>query len=395
LNKPLVLVGGGIAANYPNGGIAWERLSWILGLKRLGFAVFVVDQLDHWRCVCPEGVEPGYENCLNRDYFERIIKRFGLADSAVLLGDAGEVLYGPSYPAVLEIAGAAEMLVNIAGDLRLDDLKRRVRMRVYVDVDPGLTQLSLAECPTNPRVAGHDLHFTIGENIGTSASPLPTSGLTWRHTRQPVLLDEWPVSTQGRPDRFTTVAAWRGVGPHPRLSTVEFGKKADELAKVIQLPRHASQVFELALKMRSADEPDRAMLEEHGWRVIDARTVSADPDSFRQYVQSSGAEFSVAKGAYADTWSGWFSDRTTRYLASGKPVLIQDTGFGRTIPTGEGLLTFRTLDEAVRGAARIEADYEHHCLAARRIAEDWFDSDKVLSRFIEDVQAAGAGAHAV
>jgi hypothetical protein len=389
LNKaPLILVAGSIAANYLNGGIAWERLSWALGLKKLGFEIFVVDQLDRGRCVFPEGVEPAYENCLNRDYFRRIIGRFGLADSTVLLGDGGEVIHGPGYSDLLERAEAAEMLVNVAGNLRLADLKQRVRVRVYVDVDPGLTQLSLAAEPLNPRVVGHDLYFTIGENIGTSACQLPTAGLTWRHTRQPVLLDEWPVSKQGRSDRFTTVAVWRGVGPHGDLANVRLGKKADEFAKVIQLPRRASQMFELALKMRSGDEPDRAMLERHGWRVIDAGSVSADPDSFRRYVQTSGAEFSVAKGAYAETWSGWFSDRTTRYLASGKPVLIQDTGFGRSIPTGNGLLTFRTLDEAVQGAARIEAEYEHHCLAARRIAEDWFDADKVLSRFIQDVRAA-------
>jgi hypothetical protein len=383
---PLVLVGGSIAANYLNGGIAWERLSWTLGLKRLGFDVFVVDQLDRGRCVSPDGTEPSYENCLNRGYFERIATQFGLTDSSVLLGDGGEVLHGPNYGELLELAEAAEMLVNVAGNVTLAELKRHVRLKVYVDVDPGLTQIKLASGDPAPRIQGHDLHFTIGENIGTPACRLPTSGLTWRHTRQPVLLDEWPVSQEGTPDRFTTIASWRGVGPHGHIGG--FGQKADEFAKVIELPQRAQQTFELALKMKSADEQDRAMLERHGWRVIDPRTVTSTPDSFRRYVQTSGGEFSVAKGAYADTWSGWFSDRTTRYLASGKPALVQDTGFGRSIPVGEGLLAFRTLDEAVRGADLIADDYDRHCLAARRIAEEWFDSDTVLARFVEDVQAA-------
>jgi hypothetical protein len=389
-NRSIVLVGGSIAANYLNGGIAWERLSWALGLRKLGFDVFVVDQLDLGRCVFSDGIERRYENCLNRAYFEQITKQFGLADSAVLVGEQGEVLYGPSFGELLELAEAATMLVNVAGNLRLEEVKRHARLKVYVDVDPGLTQLWLESGDRAPRIEGHDLYFTIGENVGTPGCNLPTTGLNWRHTRQPVLLDEWPVSKAGSLDRFTTVATWRGAGPHGHIEHLgfKFEKKADEFAKVIDLPRRAQQTFELALRMRSSDEPDRAMLERYGWRVIDPTTVASNPDSFRRYVQTSGAEFSVAKGAYAETWSGWFSDRTTRYLASGKPALVQDTGFGRSIPVGEGLVAFRTLDEAVQGAERIAADYVGHCQAARGIAEQWFDSDKVLARFVEEVGAA-------
>jgi hypothetical protein len=385
-SRQLVLVAGSIAANYLNGGIAWERLSWALGFRRLGFDVFVVDQLDRTRCVFSDGTQQRYENCLNREYFRRVAAEFDLTSSSVLVGDGGEVLDGPSYSEVLDLAADATMLVNVAGNLRLEDLKRRVRRKVYVDVDPGLTQLSLASGKPAPRVEGHDLYFTIGENVGTSRCQLPTSGLDWRHTRQPVILDHWPVSTDGPSDRFTTVAVWKGVGPHGDIAG--FGKKSDEFAKVIELPRRAPQTFELALKMSTADEPDRVMLERYGWRVVDPRPVTSDPDTFRRYVQRSGAEFSVAKGAYAETWSGWFSDRTTRYLASGKPALVQDTGFGHSIPVGEGLLAFRTLDDAVVGAERIAADYQRHCRAARQIAEDYFDSDKVLTRFVESVEAA-------
>jgi hypothetical protein len=384
----LLLLGGSIASNYLSGGMAWERLSWALGLRGLGFEIVVVDQLDRARCLYPPGVEASYENSLNRQYFEDVVQQFGLASSAMLVGETGEVLYGPTFDELLELADAAEAFINVAGNVRLDELKQRSRLCVYVDVDPGFTQLWLASGEPAPRIAGHDLHFTIGENVGTTASRLPSGGVRWRHARQPVLLDEWPVSTEGDPERFTTVARWRGAGPHGRMDSLgfHFGEKADEFAKVIELPQRVPQTFELALSIDLSDKEDRALLDRHGWRLVDPAVVS-DPDSFRSYVQTSGAEFSVAKGIYAATWSGWFSDRTTRYLASGKPALVQDTGFSRTIPTGEGLLAFQTLGEAVDGAERIGRDYDAHCEAARRIAEQFFDSRTTLARFVEEMRS--------
>jgi len=389
---PLVLVGGSIAANFRNGGIAWERLSWVLGLKRLGLDVRMVDQLDRARCVYPPGVEQEYENCLNRAYFEEVIRDFGLAGSAVLVGDEGESLSGPSYAELLELAESADLLVNVAGNVRLEEVKRRTRLSVFVDVDPGLTQLWLASGAPAPRIESHDLYFTIGENVGTPACPLPTGGMTWRPTRQPVLLDEWPVSANGEASRFTTVARWRGTGPHGSLDSqgIALTQKADEFEKVIELPRRAPATFELALKVDPGDAEDLTLLTRNGWDVVDPLTVASDPHAFREYVRGSGAEFSVAKGAYAETRSGWFSDRTTRYLACGKPALVQDTGFDTNIPAGDGLLAFADLADAAAGVQRIVADYEHHRTAARAVAEEFFDSDKVLTQFLDDIESAKA-----
>jgi hypothetical protein len=382
----LLVVGGSIAANYANGGIAWERLSWALGLRRLGFEILVLDQLDRARCVHADGDAGGYETCLNREYFERVIADFGLEGSAALVGDAGEVLYGPPWLELLERVEAASMLVNIAGNVRLAEVKRRARLCVLVDVDPGLTQLRLASGETTPRLSGHDLHFTIGENVGTPASSLPTGGMRWLHTRQPVVLDAWPVTQARRDDRFTTVATLHGVGPHGGIDGL--GHKADELAKVIELPRRAPGVFELALRIRDAEEDERRRLEQFGWSVVDAAAVAADPQAFRSYVLDSAAEFSIAKGAYASTRSGWFSDRTTRYLAAGKPAIVQDTGFTRSIPVGEGLFAFTTLDEAIDATRHVLSDYGRHRAAARALAERFFDSDVVLTRFLDDVDAS-------
>jgi len=388
MSRGLLLMGTTVASFPGNGGIAWERLSWVLGFRKLDYDVLWVDQLGRGHCVQPAGSEEdGYANCLNIPWFEDIVERFGLAGSAALIGDDGESLSGVSFDHVLAAADEAALLVNPGGDLRHAEVKRRARRSAYIDVDPGFTQLWLASGRPVPRVEGHDLHFTIGENIGTPASDLPTSGIEWRHTRQPVVLDDWPFAgaeADAEP-RFTTVGRWRGTGPHGPLDDIgePFSTKGDQLLGVLDIPARTGLGFEIALDTRGDDGP-RALLESHGWRVVDPASVAADPDRFRRYVQASWAEFSVAKGAYVETRSGWFSERTARYLASGRPALVQDTGFSRTLPVGEGLLAFRTLDEAVAGAARIAADYERHRRAARRIAEECFDSDKLLTRLLED-----------
>jgi hypothetical protein len=164
-----------------------------------------------------------------------------------------------------------------------------------------------------------------------------------------------------------------------------FGLKVHEFRKFIELPRRAPQTFEIALNIHPADQKDLDALREHGWQIVDPLPASVDPDAFRCYIQTSSAEFSVAQGIYVDTNSGWFSDRTVRYLASGKPTLVEDTGFSRQLPVGEGLVSFRTLEDAVVGAERIARDYERHSRAARALAEEFFDSDRVLGALVEEV----------
>lgn len=184
------------------------------------------------------------------------------------------------------------------------------------------------------------------------------------------------------------MANWRGSFGPVDFAGKTYGLKVHEFRKVFELPRRSVQKFEIALQIHPGDKNDLDTLVKNGWQVVDPRPLTDTPDSFRNYVQNSGAEFSVAQGIYVDTRSGWFSDRTVRYLASGKPALVQETGFSRHLPVGEGLLSFRNLDEAVEGAERIARDYERHCLAARRIAEEYFDSDKVIGRLLAELELA-------
>jgi len=341
----VVAVAGAIAAKAGNGGEAWVRLSYALGFRRLGCDVHLVEQVD------------------------------GLSEDAIGYARAAAASFGLAYSTVDDEQGG-DVLVNISGNVRSADARRRFLRTAFVDIDPGFTQGWHDR--GIERIPEHDLYFTIAGNIGRATCPIPTCGLDWRITKPPVVLDDWPQADGGF-DRFTTVSTWRSpFGP-----IEPYGLKHHQWRAYAVLPEVTGLPFEAALRIDPADDVDRAMLETRGWRLVDPASA-AEPDSFRDYVRGSGAEFSVAQGIYVETESGWFSDRTVRYLASGRPALVQDTGFTRTLPTGEGLVAFRTPDEAAAGARAIVDGYERHARAARALAEEHFDSDKILAAMLED-----------
>ena len=382
---PSAIVAAPVANKVLNGGIVWVAVSYMRGLANLGYDVHLVEQIATEACVDATGSPTDFRSSVNLEFFRRAVQAAGISTHATLLCDGARESEGLSPPEVAEVAARADLLLNISGHLELESLSTVAGRRLYLDLDPGFTQIwhedgTLAIPP-------HDVYFTIGENIGRANCPIPTNGLEWRPTRPPVVLDDWSVVPGGDHERFTTVAAWRG--PYGRLEGAGrvYGLKLDEFRKVIELPERAPQTFELALDIHPAEKSDLEALQTHGWRLVDPRSVAGDPDLFRSYVQGSAAEFSVAQGIYVETNSGWFSDRTTRYLASGKPALVQDTGFSETIPTDEGLLAFGTLEEAVAGAEAIAADYDRHARAAREIAVQYFDSDTVIAKLLEDAFA--------
>ena len=379
-----LVVSGAIANKHLNAGGAWVRLSWILGLRRLGFDVWFVEQINEATCVDAAGAPASFADSENRRFFEQVVERFGLQGRASLLYEGGREASGVSLAELLPVAEEARLLVNISGHLDLEPLMSRLRRKAYVDLDPGFTQFWHADGTGGARLEGHDVHFTVGENIGRPGCPIPTCGLEWKAVRAPVVLEEWPVADAGDTDRFTTIGAWRGPFGPVHFDGHTYSLKVHEFRKVIELPRRSPQRFEIALDIHPGDERDREALETHGWHLVDPRAAVPGPLEFREYVQGSGAEFSVAQGIYVETNSGWFSDRTVRYLASGRPVLVQDTGFSANFPVGEGLLAFTDLDGAVKGAGRIAGDYEGHRRAARAVAEAHFDSDIVLPRFLEE-----------
>jgi hypothetical protein len=370
-----VVVGGALANKAGSGGEAWVRMSWVRGFQQLGLDVRFVEELG--------GEEV---DSIAVSWFVDVAARFDLDGRATLL-HGGEAIVGPPLSELAALATEAT-LVNISGHLRTPSLLKAFRRRVMVDIDPGFTQFWHDQGMAGANVEGHDLYFTIGELIGTPDCPIPTGRIEWRPVKPPVVLDDWPPVEPAGLDRFTTIATWRGpFGPIEHAGRT-YGLKVHEFRRFIELPPRSGHAFEIALDIHPADQSDRQALLQTGWRIVDPRAIARDPDAFRAYVQASGAEFSVAQGVYVDTQCGWFSDRTTRYLASGRPALVQDTGFTRTLPAGDGVVAFRTLEEAVAGARDIADRYAEHCKAARRLAEEHFSAELVLSRFCEQ---AGIG----
>jgi hypothetical protein len=377
-----ILVSGAVANKPLSGGEAWVRMSWVRGLRRLGYDVCFVEQIDSSHCVDTCGRAAPFERSVNRGTFESVIEALAPDCPAALLCDGGRASVGLGFDDVVERAGEAELLVNISGHLEIEAIKAGPRRRAYIDVDPGFTQI-WADGGGGARLEGHDVYFTVGENIGTAGCPIPTGGLDWLPLPQPVTLEDWPAMPAVPADRFTTVATWRSPLGSLSHGGVEFQGKHHQWRSIAELPRLSPREFEIALRIHPDDSRDRAALEENGWHLVDPRSVAGDPLAFRSYVQGSAAEFSVAHPVYVDTASGWLSDRTLRYLACGRPALVQDTGAGRRYPLGEGLVPFRTLEEAVAGAAAIASEYHSHAEAARALAETYFDADVVLERFLE------------
>jgi hypothetical protein len=383
-----VIVASVIATKAGNGGNARAVLNWLEGFRKLGLRTYYVEQIALDNCTAADGTPTTFDQSFNAAYFDRVMAAAGLSSTSILICDRNGATRGMPMADILTVAEDADLLLNVTGHLTFEPLMRRLRRKAYLDLDPGYTQFWEASGGGGARLGGHDFYFTIGENIGRPDCSVPTCGLNWRPTRQPMVLRTGPVplSTSGR--RFTTVASWRGPYGRAQYRGATFGVKAHEFRKYIELPRRVPNCFEVALDIDPADARDLDALHQNGWCIVDPRQWVPDPDSFLAYIGASDGEWSVAQGVYVDTNSGWFSDRTARYLADGKPAIVQDTGFSRTLPVGEGLIAFRTLDEAVEGVRRVARDPRAHAEASRALAERFFDSDRVLGRLLEDVGVA-------
>lgn len=370
----IALVAGCLAAKPGNGGNAWTRLSWTRGLEELGAEVYFVEQLDG--PPEPDGIE----------FFTAVVGEFAELSRAALLTAHGQVVAGGLGREELEdVCTRADLLINISGHLQLPQLRSLIRRAVYVDDDPGYTQFWHAAGQIPGRLDGHTAHYTLGTRIGDPDCPIPPGEFEWRGLHPPVVLSDWPACAAPAPGRVSTVASWRGPFGRVEFGGRRYGLKLDELRSFADLPSLAGRSFEIALQIDPAEGESLTWLRERGWSVVDARERTADPEAFRSYVRSSSAELSVAQGIYVQTRCGWFSDRTTRYLASGRPAVIQDTGFSAQLPVGAGLLAFETPEQAACAWSALEEDFDTHARAARALAEQYFDSRAVIGGLLEEV----------
>jgi hypothetical protein len=365
-----ILLSGMVAGDPHQGGASWAVLQYLAGLSELGHEVMLVEP------VAAEALEPSGEVVR---YFETLPLVEG---RAALLGRGGEETVGAPYGELLEFARHADLLLNISGMLRDERLLEAVPVRAFLDLDPGFNQVWEAT-GSDMGIELHTHCVTVGVRIGAEDCPIPTLRRSWIPTLPPVALAHWPAA-DGRPrrDAFTSVGHWRSYGSIEH-GGVRYGQRAHSLRRLFDLPRRSPGRFELALGIHPDEVDDLQSLRENGWTLLDPYEVAGTPEDYAAFVRGSMAELGVAKSGYVDSRSGWFSDRSACYLASGRPVLAQDTGFGESLPVGEGLLAFGTIEEAAAGVVEIEAGYPRHAAAARDLAEAHLDARKVLPRLLK------------
>jgi hypothetical protein len=375
-----ILLSGMIAADPHQGGATWAVLQYLLGLRRLGHDVCFVEP------VPPASLRPpgaALERSLNAAYFRAVAAEFGHGGAAALLLAGTRSTVGLPYETLRRFAARADLLLNVSGMLQDPDLTGPVPVRVYLDLDPGFVQLWHAQ-GIDMRFAGHTHFVTVGHALGTAGCAVPTSGLSWIPTWQPVVLEHWPLAGAIVHDALTTVGNWRAYGSVEH-GGVFYGQKAHSLRPLITLPTRTAEKFLLALAIDPGEVKDLAALAANGWGLVDPATVASAPGQYRRFIQGSRAEFGIAKSGYVAARCGWFSDRSACYLASGRPVLAQETGFSRLLPCGEGLFPFTTEDDVLAAVAALDADYARHARAARALAVEFFDSDKVLARILHQL----------
>lgn len=373
-----------IAADPHQGGATWAVLQYVLGLQRLGHDVCFVEPIAE-KALRPAGGK--LAESANAAYFREVVADFGLDGRAALLLAGTEETVGLTHAELRVRAQRTDVLLNVSGMLTDAALLEPIRTRVYLDLDPAFIQLWHSTHGIDMRFAAHTHFVTVGRSLGTAGCPVPTCGRDWIPTFQPVVLAEWPVADRLEHDALTTIGNWRGYGSVEHEGR-HYGQKAHSLRQFFALPKMCAEKFRPALAIHPGEEADLAALAENGWNVLDPADVAATPGAYRRFVRGSKAEFGIAKSGYVHSRSGWFSDRSACYLASGRPVIAQETGFSRELPVGEGLFAFGTMDEVIAAIAEMNRDYARHARAARGLAEEFFDSRKVLTRLLDEVGAA-------
>ena len=390
MTNKLRLIVLGMMGRNPFGGQTWLYLNWIRAFSRLGHEVYYVEDDTVWPYDPEQNTvtdDCGYAVRHIADCMERI----GLPDRwAFRLADREGACWGRSARKLNELYRSCDALLNVVGATDLREEHLAAPFRVYVQTDPVIAELRLANGDEHTRIAfaNHHVIATYGENYGAPDCGVPLNGIAYKKTRQPVDLDLWPMAYDPGTRHFTTIGNYCQVG-----SDVEYDgevyrwSKHHEWERFLGLPQGTKQPFELALKLD--DSASRERLEAHGWALVSPLQMSLSVfGDYPAYFRRSRAEFTVAKDQNVRLRSGWFSERDACYLACGKPVVAQDTGFGNVLPTGEGLFAFTTMEEALDAIDAINGDYRRHCEAARAIAEEYFEARSVAARLLADIGLA-------
>ena len=381
--RPKVIVVLGIMGCMPvaGTGVAWNTIQHLVGLRRLGYDVYYVEATGVWP------FNATTDDCtFPVTYISTLLSHFGFQDKwAYVATHSDGRCYGLSELQVKALYARADAILNLFGGTVLREEHMGCPIRIYLETDPVVHQIRIAngEQKYIDLVGAHTALFSWGENYGAPDCGVPITHFTYRRTRPPVVLDYWETPCDPAARRFTTVAHWDQSVKDLEYNGERYSwSKHSEFLKVLQLPRHTTQEFALALAI---DDPAAVrLLENHGWSVEDAYEASRTLASYREYVWRSRGEFTVAKDMNVRLRSGWFSERSACYLAAGKPVITQETGFSKFLPTGLGLFAFRSLADIPPAVEAINRDYQKHSHAAKDIAAEYFDAEKGLRQLTSE-----------
>jgi hypothetical protein len=379
----LKLVVLGMMGRLPFGGHTWLFLNWLRGFQRLGHDVWYVEDDTTWPYDPIQNTTT--DDCTYAvSHLAQWMEGIGLKDRwAFRLADRKDACWGLSHRQLDKLYRSCDALINLEGGTALREEHLVAPFRVYLETDPVGGEVELANGEWTG-FADHHVIATYGENFGAPDCRVPLNGLKFIKTRQAVDLDLWPVAYTPRARFFTTIGNYRQEGDDVVLDgETYYWSKHIEWEKFMHLPRHTRQPFKLAMM---PDPPDRRRMRAQGWQLVDPFKMSLDIfGAYPGFIQKSRAEFTVAKDQNVRLRSGWFSERDVCYLASGKPVIAQDTGFSNILPTGEGLFGFTAMEQVLAAIEAINGDYPRHCRAARAIAEEYFKAETVAHRLLRDI----------
>ncbi len=394
--EKLRIIVGGFLGMFPAGGVTWDYIQYLLGLSMLGHDVFYIEDTRLY----PIYQKPGsnWDDCSSCvEHLQTVMNYFEMSGRWAYRDEASGKCFGLSETNIKEICRNADVFINISCSTYMREEYIEIPKRILIDSDPMFTQIQYVSqqmfTPGKPglkeMIHAHNYLFTFGENIGNKDCLIPEGGLQWHTTRQPVCLNKWGVSAYPQINKpfFTTLMNWT-AGNKFNYNNETWGQKDIEFGKVIQLPQYLFGV-QLAMVVSKTGGTDNILqkeqIEKMGWKILDPEENAGNWISYQQFIDRSSGEFSVAKETYVKAKTGWFSCRSACYLAAGRPVITQDTGWSEFIPTGNGLFAFQNMGEAIEAFQQVMKDPAHHAKAARRIAEEYFDSNKVLTCLLQKI----------
>lgn len=380
--KKKILIGVGFAAQpLSAAGNSLAFLQWVLGFRELGWDVWVVEEITPDQCVDSTYQTVPFADSTNRTWWDTLLRDHGLEEQASLFTGTP-----PSNIRSLEqFLSDTPVFLNISGHFKRHEILASIPHRIYLDLDPGFTQLWASEfsdkCDMNFK--GHNHFFTVGLNVNDRNPKIPKTGIDWQPTLPPVSLPYWPpVDNTSLPSNtsWTTITHWWGYN-EIAWNGITFGNKSGEFEKIRPLPQHVDSSLSIASDLTSA-QAERDLFKTSGWEMLYAPDICGGIATYKAFLHASRGEISPAKSGYVHTESAWFSDRTACYLALGKPAVVQETGWSNFLPVSGGILPFHDLSTAAEGIRAIEADYPFHAQAARQFAETHLDARKVITRLL-------------